>query len=145
MILQAQVTGILDDGLIVSDIRQNVGDVGFGERGKCEALLTEVVEGCAESKKTYFPTRLSRIDYSSVEREGDDLPRYELAGFLQRLLRGHFESAAAGDLHADDGHGFDVVLADDFRQFLRIVHGVKLGASDNRHLAAHELVVERGV
>ena len=55
----------------------------------------------------------SRIDHLPVEREGDDLPVNELAGFLQRLLRGHFESAAARNLHAHDGDGLDVVLADD--------------------------------
>ena len=87
----------------------------------------------------------SRIDDMPVERDCDDLPRDELAACLKRLLRGQFKTSAARNLHADDGHGLDVVLADDFRQLLRVVHGVKLGASDNRHLAAHEVAMERGV
>jgi len=84
----------------------------------------------------------SRIDYLPVEREGDNLPGDELAGSLQRLLRGHLKPAAAWNLHAHDGDGLDVVLAQYLRQLLRVVHGVKLGASDNRHLAAHELLME---
>ena len=87
----------------------------------------------------------SRINYPPVERESDNLPGDELAGFLQSLLRGHLKTAAARDLHAHDGDGIDVVLAQDLRQFLRVVHGVKLGAADNRHLAAHEVAMERGV
>lgn len=46
----------------------------------------------------------SRIDYPPVEGEGDDLPGDEFAGFLQRLLRGHLKTAAAGNLHAHDGY-----------------------------------------
>ena len=72
----------------------------------------------------------SRIDDSSVERDRHNLPRDELARSLQRLLRGQFTTSAARDFHADDGHERDVVLANDLRQLLRIVHGVKLGASD---------------
>ena len=72
----------------------------------------------------------SRIDYLPVEREGDNLPGDEFAGSLQRFFRSHFESAAARDLHAHDGDGLDVVLAQDLRQLLRVVHGVKLGASE---------------
>ena len=87
----------------------------------------------------------SRIDYPPVERECDDLPGDELAGFLQRLLRGHLKPAAARDLHAHDCDGLDVVLAQYLRQLLRVVNGIELGASDNRHLAAHEVAVERGV
>ena len=62
------------------------------------------------------------IQNPSVERECHDLPRNELAGFLQRLLRGHFEPTAARDLHAHDGDGLDVVLAQDLRRLLRVVH-----------------------
>ena len=50
---------------------------------------------------------------------------------LKSLLRGQFKTSATRNLHADDGHGLDVVLADDLRQLLRVVHGIELGASDN--------------
>ena len=70
----------------------------------------------------------SRIDYLPVERECDDLPGDELAGSLQRFFRSHFESAAAWNLHAHDGDGLDVVLAQDFRELLRVVNGIELGA-----------------
>ena len=95
-----------------------------------------------EAKDRAPPLGNSRIDYLPVERESDDLPGDELAGFLQRLLRGHLKPAAARNLHAHDGDGLDVVLAQDLRQLLRVVHGVKLGASDNRNLAAHEFLME---
>ena len=87
----------------------------------------------------------SRIDYPPVERECDDLTGDELAACLQCLLRGHLKPAAARDLHAHDGDGLDVVLAQDLRQLLRVVNGIELRAADNRHLASHELLVEVGV
>jgi hypothetical protein len=58
------------------------------------------------------------------------LPGNELAGFLQRLLRGQFKPATAGHLHAHDGDGLDVVLAQDLRQLLGVVNRIELGASD---------------
>ena len=67
-------------------------------------------------------TPSSRIDYPSIERDCHDLPRDELAARLQRLLLGPFKTAAARNLHADDGHGLDVVLADDLSLLLIGVH-----------------------
>ena len=58
------------------------------------------------------PFDSSRIDYPPVERESDNLPRDELAACLQRLFRGQLKTSAARNLHADDCHGLDGVLAD---------------------------------
>ena len=77
----------------------------------------------------------------AVKRNRDDLPGDELAAFLQRFLRRKFESATAGDFHADDGHGPDVVRADDLPELFRIVDLIELRASDERDLAAHEFLV----
>ena len=91
------------------------------------------------SKSTFFvPSNYT----FTFKREGDDLPGDELAGSLQRFFRSHFESAAAWNLHAHDGDGLDVVLAQDFRQLLRVVHGIELRTADDRHLTAHELLME---
>ena len=65
-----------------------------------------------------------------VERDCHDLPRDELTACLQRLLRGQFKAAAARNLHADDGNGLDVVLADDLSRLL-------IGVTDGTPLA-HE-------
>ena len=52
----------------------------------------------------------------TVERDCHNLPRNEFATYLRRLLRGQSKASAARNLHADDGHGLDVVLADDLRR-----------------------------
>ena len=64
---------------------------------------------------------------------------------LQGPLRRHLQSAAAGNLHACDSNALDVIVSQDGSQFLGIVNAVKLGATHQRHLAAHELLVEIGV
>ena len=57
--------------------------------------------------------------------------------------REHSDSSER-NLHVVDG-GLDGILADYLSQLLQVVHGVELGASGNRHLAAHEVAVEGGV
>ena len=54
-------------------------------------------------------------------------------------------SAAAGHLHPHDGHALDVVVPDDGRQLVGVVHVVELGAADDGDLAPHELLVHVGV
>ncbi len=51
---------------------------------------------------------VSRIDHLPVEREGDNLPGDELAGFLQRLLRGHLKPAV---FNRDTGLGESIAAA----------------------------------
>ena len=45
----------------------------------------------------------------TVDGDRDDLPRNELAALLQGRFGGVFQSAAAGDLHAHNGHALDIV------------------------------------
>ena len=51
------------------------------------------------------------IQNFSVNGDGDHLPRNELSAGLKRLFRRHLQAAAAGHLHAEDGHALDIVAA----------------------------------
>ena len=65
----------------------------------------------------------------AVHRDRDHLPRNELFALLKRLFRRHLQPAAAGNLHAHNGHASDVVVSDDLRQLFGIIHAVQLGTS----------------
>ena len=56
-----------------------------------------------------------------------------------------FDSATAGNFHADNGHTFDIVVFNNFRQFLRVVHGVQLRTADQGDFSLDEFAVEIGV
>ena len=56
-----------------------------------------------------------------------------------------FDSATAGNFHADNGHTFDLVVFNNFRQFLRVVHGVQLRTADQGDFSLDEFAVEIGV
>ena len=58
---------------------------------------------------------------------------------------GHLQAAAAGNLHAEDGHALDVVAAQDLGQLFAVIHSVQLRAADEGYLAAHKLLMEIGV
>ena len=62
----------------------------------------------------------------AVSRDGHNLPGNELAAVSERGLRGPLQAAAAGYVHAHDGHAFDVVVPDDRRQLfkhqIRVAH-----------------------
>ena len=53
-----------------------------------------------------------------------------------------FDSATAGNFHADNGHTFDIVVFNNFRQFLRVVHGVQLRTADQCDAALDKVAVE---
>ena len=60
------------------------------------------------------------IQNFSVNGDGDHLPRNELSAGLQRLFRCHLQAAAAGHLHAEDGHALDIVIAQDLGELFEI-------------------------
>ncbi len=59
------------------------------------------------------------IKYISVDGNGYDLPRNEFSAVLQGGFRCLCQSAAAGNLHAYDGHTLDVVIAYDFGELIQ--------------------------
>ena len=84
------------------------------------------------------------IQNFSVNGDGDHLPRNELSAGLKRLFRRHLQAAAAGHLHAEDGHALDIVAAQDLGQLFAVIHSIQLRAADKGHLAAHKLLMEIG-
>ena len=72
---------------------------------------------CGSKDPTTFPAKavsvcpVYSIQNFSVNGDGYHLPRNELSAGLKRLFRCHLQAAAAGHLHAEDGHALDVVAA----------------------------------
>ena len=60
-------------------------------------------------------------------------------------LYGHFQTAAAGHLHAQDVKRPDVVEAENLAQLFRVVHVVQLGTALDGHMALHEVLVDGGI
>ena len=60
-------------------------------------------------------------------------------------FRCSLQASAARNLHADDGYAFDIVVANDSRQLLTVVHRVQFGAADDRDLALHEILMHIGI
>ena len=85
------------------------------------------------------------IQNFSVNGDGDHLPRNELSAGLKRLFRRHLQAAAAGHLHAEDGHALDIVAAQDLNKIIEEIQSIKIRAADKGHLAAHKLLMEIGV
>ena len=55
------------------------------------------------------------------------------------------QSAAAGDLHADNGHAFDIVVTDDFGQLFGVVDAVKLWTSAQSYFTMDKVLMEAAV
>ena len=84
---------------------------------------------------------------SSICRNGINLPWEKFTACFHGIYRCMLDTAAAGNFHAYDGYAFDIILADDLGQLFTVIDSVKLRASDERDLAAHEFLmhVRRGV
>ncbi len=81
----------------------------------------------------------------SIGPDRVDLPRNELPARHQGVLHSRLDPAAARDLHADNGHALDLVVADDLGELLGVVHGIQLRTSDECHMSVDEIVVEVSV
>ena len=55
------------------------------------------------------------------------------------------DTAAARNLHADNGHALDVVAADDFGQLFGVVDAVKLWTSDQSYFTMDKVLMEAAV
>lgn len=55
------------------------------------------------------------------------------------------DTAAARNLHADNGHALDVVAADDFGQLFGVVDAVKLWTTDQSYFTMDKVLMEAAV
>ena len=85
---------------------------------------------------------LRLFDNLTVRGNGHNAPRDKLSAGPKRLLYRVFDAAAAGHLHSDDGHAFDLVPGDDLRQFLGVVHHIQFRAADQGDPVFNEVIVE---
>jgi hypothetical protein len=81
----------------------------------------------------------------SVGGDGNHLPRNKFAACHQGAFGSVFDSAAAGNLHADNGYAFDVVIGNDLRQLIGVIALVKLGTTDKRYVTPDKLIVKVSV
>ena len=82
---------------------------------------------------------------SAICGNGNHLPGNEFSAVFQRRHRCMLDSAAAGNLHAHPGQRPDFIFPDDLLQFLGIVHHIQLGAADERHTSADEVLMKAAV
>ena len=69
----------------------------------------------------------------------------EFSTCLQGIFYGVLDTAAARNLHADNGHALDVVAADDFGQLFGVVDAVKLWTSDQSYFTMDKVLMEAAV
>ena len=55
------------------------------------------------------------------------------------------QSAAAGDLHADNGHAFYIIAPDDLGELFGIVHAVELRAAHKGDVSLDKPLVKGGI
>ena len=88
---------------------------------------------------------MNLVQDSSINRNRRHLPRNEFSACLQGFFHGVLDTAAARNLHADNGHAFDVVAADDFGQLFGVVDAVKLWTSDQSYFTMNKVLMEAAV
>ena len=64
---------------------------------------------------------------------------------MQGIFYGVLDTAAARNLHADNGHAFDIVVTDDFGQLFGVVDAVKLWTSDQSYFTMDKVLMEAAV
>ena len=77
-----------------------------------------------------------------VRRDGHDVPWDELPAVFEGSLGGRFQTAAARNLHAQDGQTLDFVLRNDSFELFGVVHHVELRTADQRDAALDEIAVK---
>ena len=85
---------------------------------------------------------VSLLDDLSVRTNGYDRKGNIFITAGQRSLHSIAQTATARYSHPGDSNGPDIVVLKDFGQLFRIVHHVKLGATNQCYLIAHEILVE---
>ena len=88
---------------------------------------------------------MNLVQDSSINRNRCHLPRNEFSTCLQGIFHGVLDTAAARNLHADNGHALDVVVSDDFGQLFGVVDAVKLWTSDQSYFTTDKVLMEAAV
>ena len=88
---------------------------------------------------------MNLVQDSSINRNRCHLPRNEFSTCLQGIFYGVLDTAAARNLHADNGHALDVVAADDFGQLFGVVDAVKLWTSAQSYFTMDKVLMEAAV
>lgn len=79
---------------------------------------------------------------AAIRPHRHNLPRYELPAGLECAFRGIFNTAAAWNLHADNGDILDIIETDDFRHLFRVIHHIQLRASYQGDASGYKIIVE---
>ena len=85
------------------------------------------------------------LQYLTVGRNGDHLPRDHLSAGLQSSLYRVFNTAAARNLHSYHGYALNIIVTQDFRQFLAVFGHIQLGTTDKRHMVLDKALMKVAV
>ena len=114
----------------MTDLVDVAYEVGFGQR------MPIVTRGNVDTLRSPLP------DDSSIGADGYDMKGNVLAAVLNGGFDRMAEATAAGDGHPGNGDGTDIVIPEDQRQLLSIIHCIQFGASDQGYPVFHKVVME---
>lgn len=87
----------------------------------------------------------SLLQYLPLGRDCVHLPWYELAARSESILGGVLDTAAARNLHADDGYALDIVVGYYLCELFGVVGIVKLRTSDYSDMVFYKTLMEIAV
>ena len=101
-------------------------------RGTCihSIIVPDSLQEEAASRTEQKVSLERLIQELSVNRDGHNLPRNEFSTVLERTNGSVLQSAAARNLHADDGHTLDLVALNNLGKLFAVIHIVQLRAAD---------------
>ena len=89
-------------------------------------------------KRLVSKAALRPIKNPAIGRNRYNGPRDHLAAFLKGFDGSMFQTAAARNLHADNGDAFDIILTNDFGQLFGIIHTVQLRTAHKGDMSLDE-------
>ena len=85
------------------------------------------------------------VQYPAVCGDGYNLPGNKFPAGFQSTLHRIFDSAAAGNLHADHHHTFDLIACDNLSKLFCVISFIQLRTADQSDTVADEFIVEISV
>ena len=82
------------------------------------------------------------IQNRAVNADGHYLPGNEFAAVFQGCFGHMLDTAAAGDLHSDDGNALDIVVSKDPGQLFGIINAVKFRTANESNVVADEILMK---
>ena len=85
-------------------------------------IVPDSLQGEAAGRTEQKVSLKGLIQNLSINRDRHNLPRNEFTAVLERGHGCMLQSAAARNLHADNGHALDIIVLDNFGKLFAVVH-----------------------